>query len=222
MYKRVVTLLMALALCGLAVDAKSRKSRGGAKSGTPGQFDYYLLSLSWAPDFCARTDSQRNSRECATGNQIGFIVHGLWPQNENGSHPAQCAPARPVASDIVTRMLPFMMDAGLIQHEWSTHGTCSGLNTRDYFNSVTQVFQSVRIPEEYKTLKQTLHVSPSAITAKFAAANPAFGNNAFRVSCLNDELQEVRICFSKDLKARACAPTERACQASTIAMRPLR
>ena len=222
MSKRILTAVMVLALCGVAVDAKSRKSRGGATSGKSGSFDYYLLSLSWAPDFCARTDAQRSSRECATGNKIGFIVHGLWPENESAPNPEKCGPARPVASDIVTRMLPIMMDAGLVQHEWANHGTCSGLAAPDYFSSIQKVFRSVTIPAEYKSLSQEMQVSPSDIAAKFAAANPSFGNDAFRVSCMNNELQEVRICFSKDLKARACSANERACQSSSIKMRPLR
>ena len=222
MSTRILTAVMALALCAVAVDAKSRKSRGGAPSGQSGSFDFYLLSLSWAPDFCARTDVQRSGRECATGNKVGFIVHGLWPENQSGPNPQKCGPARPVASDIVTRMLPIMMDAGLVQHEWANHGTCSGLGAPDYFNSIQKVFQTVNIPAEYKNLNQAIQVSPSDITAKFAAANPSFGNDAFRVSCTNDELQEVRICFSKDLKARACSANERACQSGSIKMRPLR
>ena len=44
-------------------------------------FDYYVLSLSWAPAFCAQPNEvARNPRECAVGRHIGFIVHGLWPR----------------------------------------------------------------------------------------------------------------------------------------------
>ena len=116
-----LAILAVLILCAVGADARShRRSSKYNAAGAPGAFDYYVLSLSWAPDFCDQS-GQMNNRECGTGNHVGFIVHGLWPQFNNGGFPKQCAPASPVASDIVNRMLPIMMDAGLIQHEWRDH-----------------------------------------------------------------------------------------------------
>ena len=45
-------------------------------------FDYYLLSLSWAPNFCASHQSDHSS-ECAAGNHAAFVLHGLWPQSNS-------------------------------------------------------------------------------------------------------------------------------------------
>ena len=41
-------------------------------------FDYYLLNLSWSPEFC---HSHPNATECA--QRAGFVLHGLWPQNND-------------------------------------------------------------------------------------------------------------------------------------------
>jgi len=101
---------------------------------TPGNFDFYLLTLSWAQEFCATHPSSRSAFECDTKRHYGLVVHGLWPQNNDGSYPEKCAPARPVAQATVQQMLTIMPDRGLIQHEWATHGTCSGLATADYFS----------------------------------------------------------------------------------------
>jgi ribonuclease T2 len=50
--------------------------------GQPGKFDFYLLNLSWAPEFCS---IQGTSPECTGAVHYGFIVHGLWPQNNDGT-----------------------------------------------------------------------------------------------------------------------------------------
>lgn len=221
MFKRSI-LLTGVLIISLAPTGVAQRRGGRASGGEPGRFDYYLLSMSWAPDFCAREDAQRNARECGTGNKVGFIVHGMWPQNSDGTYPQSCGSAQPVAGATVDRMLPMMMDAGLIQHEWRNHGTCSGLTADQYFGAIAKAFQAVKTPDEYRNLSKEIQVSPSTIVAKFQAANPSFHKDAFRVSCFNNELQDVRVCFSKDLKAQACSAAERQCKASSILVRPLR
>src|SRR5690348_18193525 len=54
----------------------------------PGQFDFYVLSLSWSPSFCAEA-AERGIRSANANVQCGprpysFVVHGLWPQYDNG------------------------------------------------------------------------------------------------------------------------------------------
>jgi ribonuclease T2 len=55
-----------------------------------GQFDFYVLALSWSPGFCENSGSR--SRQCDSGRGLGFVTHGLWPQNEQG-YPSFCEPS---------------------------------------------------------------------------------------------------------------------------------
>ena len=187
----------------------------------PGEFDYYLLSLSWAPGFCARPNARPDSLECASGHRVGFVVHGLWPQLDNGDHPSQCAKARPVAQDIVKRTLVYIPDPGLIQHEWRDHGTCSGLSPAAYFDTVRRAADSVNIPADLRQLNQRITASPHDITAKFVFANPQM-RDSIRVTCSGGDLAEVRICLGKDLSPRACGVNNFGCTAPSIAILPLR
>ena len=214
-----VLLIIAISSSLLGARSHKRKPSGNA---TPGDFAYYLLSLSWAPDFCAQPNVPKNDRECGTGRHVGFVVHGLWPQDENSRGPERCGPARPVAQDIVNRMLAYIPSEGLIQHEWSNHGTCSGLSAAQYFENVRKAFDSAAIPSEYKNLSRQIQVSVPDLESKFAAANPSFPRTAFRVSCHGNELQEIRICFGKDLKPRACTDSAGECRVGSIVMRPVR
>ncbi len=54
-----------------------------------GEFDYYLLSLSWSPAWCALTGDDRHDPQCDAGRGLTFTVHGLWPQYETG-YPSDC------------------------------------------------------------------------------------------------------------------------------------
>src|SRR5579872_1231126 len=182
---------------------RASAQRCGSGGGTPGVFDYYVLALSWAPGFCD-TASRPSERECGRDRHLGFVVHGLWPQFENSRSPEGCAPARPVAGDLVDRMLNVMPDPGLVQHEWACHGTCSGMNARDYFSTVDRAFQAVRIPDELRAPRQAARMRVSELERRFADANRA-SPDAFRVVCRGGELMEVRVCVTKDLRLRACS-----------------
>ncbi len=87
----------------------------------PGQFDYYLLTLSWSPTYCATHRGPAAREEC--GQHRGFIVHGLWPQNENGTWPALCRDVQPMSRERVAKELPIMPNAEMIAHEWEKHGS---------------------------------------------------------------------------------------------------
>lgn len=220
---RICAAALTCLLMAGAADAAPRKRRKPRADSGGQEFAYYLLTLSYAPDFCAQPSGNKDARECGKGRQVGFVVHGLWPQGESGRGPENCGPASPVSQDIVRTMLNYIPTESLIQHEWRTHGTCSGLSTADYFAAVRKARDAVKIPNDLKQPSQTLQLSPSDIEGKLAAANPSFPKDAFRVSCYRDnELQEVRACFDKNLSPRPCTDSAGECRASTVEMLPVR
>jgi ribonuclease I len=105
-------------------------------TGTPGDFDYYVLSLSWSSGFCETPAGERARGQCDAGANLGFVVHGLWPQYEHG-YPSDCGPAARfpsrMALDSAQGLYP---SEGLARHEWQKHGTCSGKSPTDYFADV--------------------------------------------------------------------------------------
>jgi len=214
--RKVLPLLLIVLL--FAGDACA-KHRSNAADNTPGSFDYYLLTLSWAPQFCATQSSSASSSECDPAHHYGFVVHGLWPQNDDGSYPQHCASARPVASATVQQMLTIMPSRGLIQHEWETHGTCSGLSAQDYFEAIRKAFSGLQVPLEYRAPTQPITASPSQLEQKFADANHA-PSSAFRVSCKGSDFVALEVCLTKNLNYRACGDDLRECRAPQVTMRP--
>lgn len=188
-------------------------------SRTDGTFDYYVLSLSWAPNYCAGHHKD-HSIECRAGRQANFVLHGLWPQANAGSPPTNCATASPVANSTTRHMLQYYPSRGMVQHEWSTHGTCSGLSSSDYFSKVEQAFSTVRVPEQFRNLDHSQTLDVKDIEQSFASANNAPAG-AFRVSCHTGELVAVEVCLNKDLQYQACAASARECSSRRVLMRPV-
>jgi len=186
-------------------------------------FSYYLLVLSDTPDFCAEPGGTKDPRECGAGLGIGFIVHGLWPQGETSNGPENCAGAATVPQSIIQATLSYIPVPSLIQHEWNTHGTCSGLSMADFFAALRKARDSVTLPANLSQPSQKLQLSPPQVESQLAAANPSFPAAAFRTSCYKDaELNEIRICLNQDLSPRACSASAGECAAPTVTMLPVR
>ncbi len=197
-----------------------------ARQNEAGQFDFYVLSLSWSPSFCAASAERHNggtpSLQCGA-RPYSFVVHGLWPQYVKG-FPEYCqVPSPRLYHGIVSSMLDLMPAPRLVYNEWDKHGTCSGLAPRDYFDTVRKARAAVKIPPEYIDLKEPLSVAPAAIEEAFIKANPGLTENGFAIECDKKRLTEVRICLSKDLQFRECDEIARhSCQREQLLMPPLR
>jgi ribonuclease T2 len=206
----------------LAITAVAQERR----QSEPGQFDYYILALSWSPSYCeARQDRARNrsrERQC-DGRPFSFVVHGLWPQYDRG-FPSYCqVPPPRLDRNIVGSMLDLMPSPRLIFHEWDQHGTCSGLSQRAYFDAVRKARAAVKIPPEYVELESSTSVTPREVADAFLKANPGLSPRAISVFCDRTWLTEVRICLGKDLLFRDCTETRRhACRLDRARMPAVR
>ena len=214
----VIALCILLPVSGLAKHKKSGSSSSSSNSAA--NFDYYLLTLSWAPEFCATNSNGRTSAECDSNKHMGLVVHGLWPQDNDGKWPESCSITPPVASATVDHMMPIMPGQSLIQHEWAKHGTCSGLSTQDYFSAIEKLYTGLKVPEDFKRPVGSAQTNASKIEQAFAGANRAPAE-AFRVSCPQNEFSAVEICLSKGLQYQACPSALRECKAPRIAVRPV-
>ncbi len=218
MKRRITSALLCLLLSlTSSAFAKHHHRHNDAGTGT-GQFDYYLLALSWAPNYCAGHPSDHSS-ECQAGGHKAFVLHGLWPQAGSGPPPMSCSAASPVAAATVDHMLNFMPSRGLIQHEWEKHGTCTGLSAQDYFAQAEQAYTHVQVPQQYQSLNHEQQVSVPGLEKSFAEANHA-PLGAIRVSCHAGKLVSLEVCVDKNLQYRSCTESVRECPVSQIDMRP--
>ena len=192
---------MFAALCTtlLAGSSALAASHGAAAA----HFDYYLMSLSWSPSYCLTHEN--DAEECGS-HGFGFVLHGLWPQYRNGSWPQHCHTSTAPDRATIERTLAFMPSRHLIEHEWQTHGACSGLDPGGYFELADRAFGAVTIPEALRNPRSPPPLSADGVARAFAASNPGLQRSMFAVVCHDgSELAEVRICLNRDtLSPQAC------------------
>ncbi len=191
---------------------------GPAVADEAGDFDFYVLSLSWSPSYCA--DEGRDDRaQCGRQQRpYAFVVHGLWPQYERG-FPQFCdTRQRGVDGDTVRRMLDLMPSPGLVRHEWQKHGSCTGLSQGAYFAAMREARAHVTIPPAYRNPERDSLVSPAQVEQAFRQANPSLDSDEIAITC-DRRLREVRICMTRDFAFRPCPEVDRrACRASRTLM----
>jgi len=216
-----LALLIVLSACKSAPNSVAPVPGASAASGrvrpqvaTSSGFDYYLLNLSWSPEFCY---SHQDAPECATHST--FVLHGLWPQNTSGGYPEKCSDA-PGPSD-PSAFKDIYRDQGLLEHEWSTHGTCSGLSADDFFNNARIAYRSITIPPTLAGLTSQTSMPPDEIVSLFTRANPSLSRGSVAISCGHNFLTAVEVCLDKSLHPIACGPI-RSCRANTVRIPPPR
>ncbi|MEY8096712.1 ribonuclease T [Falsihalocynthiibacter sp. S25ZX9] len=167
-------------------------------------FDYYVLALSWSPNWCKLEGDAKGSEQCDSSHDYGWTLHGLWPQFENG-WPRDCPTSykRP-SNALATSMIDIMGSSGLAKHEWEKHGTCSNLSPEDYFLASREAFEAVLKPPVFREIKETVSLPAREIEGAFLQSNPQLTADQITITCKKNHLQEARVCLDKALSPRLC------------------
>lgn len=209
------TLLASFLLAALAFIAPPASAGGKA-----GDFDFYVLALTWTPGYCA-TDDHPDPSQCRLAG-AGFLVHGLWPEYETG-YPDYCPSSlsRGLKDETLASVRDVMPSASLAHYEWRKHGLCSGLGETAYFATLSKAARTVAIPPALTALRKSRRMTPDEIEAAFVAANPGLSSAGMAVQCTAGRLSEVRICLTKDLAFRRCDEVDDdGCRAKSVTVLP--
>ncbi|MGY2235184.1 ribonuclease T2 family protein [Pseudomonas gingeri] len=209
-----VLVLFMVSVGGVQAGQGRDKQRGEA-----GEFDYYLLALSWSPTFCL---THTGNEQC-TGKGYGFVLHGLWPQYARGGWPQSCAPLTPLSAEQRQQGLTLFPTARLMEHEWKKHGTCSGLGATAYLDTTDRALGKVRIPEALQPSTAVREYSAEEIAVLFRQSNPGMPSDGVAVSCSGPQLSEVKVCLSRDLGFASCGKGVKSqCRAGKVRLPPIR
>ncbi|WP_136439431.1 ribonuclease T2 family protein [Pacificoceanicola onchidii] len=190
-----VVLVWALALWAGMVSAEGEKA---------GEFDYYVLSLSWSPTWCALEGDGRGSPQCDAEADFGWVMHGLWPQYHRG-WPSYCrTDARQPSRAMTAEMADIMGTSGLAWYQWKKHGVCSGLSAPDYFALARQAYESITRPAVFRKLDKAVTLPASLVEEAFLKDNPGLEPDMLTITCKAGRIQEARVCLSKELDPVPC------------------
>lgn len=195
----------------------------GAQSDTTGTFDYYVISLSWSPNWCALQGDARGSDQCDERHDHGWILHGLWPQYESG-FPDYCQTSERAPSRQMTAgMADIMGTSGLAWHQWKKHGTCAGLSAAQYFETSREAYARINRPEILRRLSEPVRIAPQVVEQAFLKANPDLRPDQITITCRDGHIQEARICLTRALEPRQCGrDVIRDCSAKNALFTPIR
>jgi ribonuclease T2 len=193
----------------------------------PGEFDYYVLSLSWSPSYCGSAAGRDDDSQCRPGRRFAFVVHGLWPQFHQG-WPESCRtrdlwlPERQIQD-----MMDIMPSRRLVIHEWRKHGTCSGLSQKEYFALVRTFRDKLRVPARYLSPLREIRTTPQQLQRDFVLSNRGLAFDMLSVQCGNAQdsarLAELRICLDRSGDFTPCGRNEaRRCRARVLVMPEVR
>lgn len=192
----MIRCLFALLLMALPANAEGERA---------GDFDYYVMSLSWTPTWCSLTGDACKSPQCEYGRGNGFTLHGLWPQYTDGGWPSFCRTSeRNPTRTMSNGMADIMGTSGLAWYQWKKHGRCSGVSAVNYYDMSRKAYAKVTRPEIFRKLKRDVTLPASVVEAAFMEANPKLLQNQITVTCNAHKIQEVRICLIKGLELMKC------------------
>lgn len=171
--------------------------------GKPGDFDIFLFAQSWSPRFCCS-----NSKQCIRENMKGVndtSVHGVWPAYTNEhektgrTFPSFCSKAN--IDQETLKEYPFINHSQRAKHEWTKHGTCTILTSKQYFDSE----EDLNNREEILDLREELQDAVSNSIAgeipiiKLNSIYEAIGSTKKVAIMTNNfcQLQEITTCWEK-------------------------
>ena len=199
--RSAVASLVALALAaGIGVYAQ-RAEHSPTEASQATQHDYYVMALSWSPSYCL---TQPDDREQCGGKGYGFVLHGLWPQYEDGGGPERCSYRREPDRATVEKALAFMPSRGLVRHEWREHGSCSGLEPPAYFEQAGRAYASFDIPDVLAAPQRDLRMRADELRAAVRRENEDIRDEMMRLHCRDGRFVELRVCLDRDLSPRPC------------------
>lgn len=189
----------------------------------PGDFDYYVLALSWSPNWCAIEGDAKGSDQCDARHDHGWIMHGLWPQYHRG-WPSFCQTAeRPPSRGMTAQMSDIMGTAGLAWHQWRKHGSCSGLSAAGYYDLSREAYGNVVRPDVFRKLDKEVQLPARIVEEAFLKANPNIEADGLTVTCRDGFIQEVRVCLSRSLDPVPCGQdVVRDCSLDRAVFTPIR
>jgi len=151
----------------------------------------YVFAYSWQPEFCYNQNTWPGCLAPEDYWRSSFTIHGLWPQYVAGGYPADCTTEpldestfKAIGMETMTKYWPNVQVAeydadgninpnyySFWEHEWSKHGTCSGLTQIDYFNNTIRLTESFVTPPSVQNSIGGAPVDASKIRSEFGGSN---------------------------------------------------
>jgi len=189
--------------------------------------DYFMLSLSWSPQFCTTSagKSAANAFQCKE-NSFGMVVHGLWAQTagvtSGNNQPRNCKTTIPIVATTLRQHLCTVPGVQLQQDEWAKHGTCAFDTPEQFLNTIEKLRSELHVPDlEALAASKGSNLKAGDVTGAFLSANTGLAAKDVQLLLGGKNLDEVHVCYDLDLKFRQCDTNSTAADTAKVTIRPI-
>ncbi|KAJ1286631.1 hypothetical protein BS78_03G367200 [Paspalum vaginatum] len=222
---KVACVLVVCALVAAGLGSASARAPLGSKPQR--EFDYFALALQWPGTICASTHHCCAKNGCCRSEPIQtFTIHGLWPDYDDGTWPSCCRRTQFEMDKILplkevldkywpslycsTSSTCFSGKGPFWAHEVQKHGTCSAPVVQDelqYFTLALDLYFKYNVTEMLSSGGiQISNAKEYALSHVINTIKHAFGGLP-EIVCKKGSVEELRLCFDKELKPRDCLTT---------------
>lgn len=181
-------------------------------------YDYNALMVEWKPTVC-------QTMNCIPGYlSTDFNIHGLWPNNWDGTYPQFCANETFSITPQTEALLNtyWVSDVGpsinFWEHEWSKHGTCvtPAVSCNTYFNTTVNLFLAKNLLNALSVFGIVPSNTKTYTTSQFVGS---FSKTVL-ITCQrvsnNYLLDTIQFCYDKSLNWISCIGTKSSCSSGFL------
>jgi ribonuclease T2 len=204
-------------------------------------YDFFVFANGWPGSTCLIADIQHHACNATIQPVEGFLVHGLWSENNDGTWPQFCNNSQPFDFSLISSLQddlqhywPSLYNAPdfLWSHEWEKHGTCAEdifageyaffagvLKLRKSFDALAALKAAGIEPDDQKAVARSDVVA--ALTNGLKLPPNAVTMECFWDKSANQQLlSELRFCIGHDASLPFCsfpaAVTDSDCKEDTV------
>ncbi|CAM9850497.1 unnamed protein product, partial [Chrysoparadoxa australica] len=165
----------------------------------------YLLAMTWQPELCF--EQHDSFPGCLPGEKSlkPLTLHGLWPQNYDGTYPTACSNESFSFDDVLAAIPLKELEESwpnvkedkraaeyesFWEHEWSKHGTCTTLSQGMYFKTAVKMLEAVGTPD-------VMIWSGTGEAEREDIANFYGGDKMVLLECSHTYISQILLCFDK-------------------------
>lgn len=178
-----------------------------------GEVEWYAMSYSWSPSYCAKLKEEDKKPgkadflQCGSDRAFKYVLHGFWPQGElakGSKYPENCeGDYDKIPRSTLEPYFCMTPSAKLLQHEFEKHGLCmhdkSLRNPESYFSIAKQLFDEItmpyfKLPGEYHSVAQSKETIVELNDGKLTVDNFYY----------NPKYKEWLFCYDTDFELMSC------------------
>ncbi|WP_353571651.1 hypothetical protein [Candidatus Albibeggiatoa sp. nov. BB20] len=192
-----------------------------------GEFDHYVLALSWLPAFCELHGRKPECRKQTAKDYSArnFSLHGLWPSRKARQGYSYCDMesstfkqyknmawcrmpkldlSKPTRNELKQSM-PASVQGCLQRHEWYKHGTCTTMSAEQYYQRSNDLLDMVNQSQFAQLVEQNIgkYVQRKDLLNAFSKEFGKESRNYFTLHCKKQGsvslLSEIRLYLANPL-----------------------